>query len=93
MKPPTASFIDPKTGRRFRNYSAPLPGIGKPADQVTAEEFADAVRGDPIAARNYFDQVGWPEGYRYCRDSRPYALTTGHQGVCRSIQIEREGLL
>jgi len=88
----TPSFIDPKTGKRFKNYSAPLPGIGKPADQVTAEEFADAVRGDHVEAGRYFDQVGWPEGYHYCRQSWTFAVSA-HRGCCKSIQQQREGLL
>lgn len=88
----TPPWIDPKTKTYKENYLMLVPGLNKPITEVSAIEFASAVssfKSNELSLwKNYFNEVGWPEGFHYCITNYKYALKTGYKVLLRAIEIK-----
>jgi hypothetical protein len=83
------SFIDPKTGLRYDNPDMIVPTTGKPVWQLTPDEYVEALvypksDGHYAAIRNYFDKIGWPEGFNYVTFNEDYA-----RGTAYGVEVRR----
>ena len=85
---PLPAFIDPSTGGRWRGKALEIPvpnSGGKLVKDMTPEEFAGIMFSSKTNEEynqlsDWFDSVGWPEGFAYCTRSYEYSRVTAYVG-------------
>lgn len=81
-------WIDPKTGTYKNNKSIKVPGLNKLISEITPDEFANAVLYPPKKYikewQNFFNEIGWPEGFHYCTTNYKYARDTGYKCILKN---------
>ena len=90
----TPQWIDAKTKTYKKNYDTPLPFLNKSIKETSLDEFVDLMSNPPNKKTcdelyDWFCEIGWPEGYRYCIFSPSYSRITGYGCIMKSVDINK----